>query len=58
MIRGQEEKDQKPEKIANLRVKFNMEKTFKRSERPNCMLMPVEVYKETEGTQWIENEKT
>lgn len=51
MIRGQEEKDQKPEKIANLRVKFNMEKTFKRSERPNCMLMPVEVYKETEGTQ-------
>jgi len=32
MIRGQEE-DQKPEKIANLRVKFNVEKTFKRSKK-------------------------
>jgi hypothetical protein len=33
MIRGQEE-DQKPEKIANLRVKFNVEQTtFKRSKK-------------------------
>jgi hypothetical protein len=38
-------KDQKPENIVNLGVKFNMEKTFKRSTRPNCMLLPVEVYK-------------
>lgn len=51
------ENDQKPEEIANLRVKFNVEETFKRSKRPKCMLMPVEVYKKTEGTQWIETKK-
>jgi len=34
-----------------------VEETFKRSKRPNCMLMPVEVYKKTEGTQWIETKK-
>lgn len=34
-----------------------MEKTFKRSKRPNCMLMPVEVYKKTGGTQRIKTKK-
>jgi hypothetical protein len=31
----EEKKNQKPENIANLRVIFNMEKAFKRSNRPN-----------------------
>jgi len=34
-----------------------MEKTFKRSNRPNCMLMPVEEYNKTEGKQWMEKKK-
>jgi len=34
-----------------------MEQTFKRSNRPNCMLMPVEVYAKTAGKQSIETKK-
>jgi hypothetical protein len=35
-----------------------VEKTNKRFKRPNCMLMPVEVYNKTEGAQWIDKKKT
>jgi len=57
MITEQEE-EPKAWNIANLRGKINMEETFKRSNRPNCMLMPVEEYDKTEGKQWIEKKKT
>jgi len=35
-----------------------MGKTFKRSNRPNCMLMPVEEYNKTEGNMNRKENKT